>query len=215
MRSLRRQRTCLARSDAASSANSKRSATPSPSTRPNQPNNPPDPTDNLSRLPPAPRRHERPCLKRRRKPGIHRTATAKLATLVVDDRRRLQRHQRATCFGATAGRPSVFPGLCAQQGRGSCALQSAVGESSASVRWPSTPLTALACSRSARCGSLVQSGEVRVAARKEVSASTTPSSSSASARRWRRSADEQPLLVPLFRSGKEVATQAEVAQAPG
>jgi hypothetical protein len=38
-----------------------------------------------------------------------------------------------------------------------------------------------------RCRSPVQSGEVRVVAGKEVSASTTRSSSSASARRWRRS----------------------------
>jgi hypothetical protein len=38
--------------------------------------------------------------------------------------------------------------------------------------------------RSARCRSLVQSGEVRVVARKQVSGSTTRSSSSASARRW-------------------------------
>jgi hypothetical protein len=40
---------------------------------------------------------------------------------------------------------------------------------------------------SARCGSLVQSGEVRAATRKEASASTTRCSSSASARRWSRS----------------------------
>jgi len=40
-----------------------------------------------------------------------------LATLVVDDRRRLSRISARTCFPATAGRTSLFPGLCPSEGR--------------------------------------------------------------------------------------------------
>ena len=42
---------------------------------------------------------------------------ANLATLVVDDRRRLSRISARICFPATAGRTSLFPGLCSSEGR--------------------------------------------------------------------------------------------------
>jgi hypothetical protein len=51
---------------------------------------------------------------------------------------------------------------------------------------------------SARCGSLVQSGEVRGATRKEVSASNPFGVSPA----MEALADAQPLLMPLVRSGR-------------
>ena len=60
----------------------------------------------------APSRRDGPAVRQTRNSRRRRPSTASAASA-------------QTCFGATAGRTCVFPGLCAQQGRGSRALQCA------------------------------------------------------------------------------------------